>query len=84
VRELLLLGDEVMTKICVVKDRGAGKKVSESPCDGGTEGKDSDLNGCVWAPYLTTRCVLPVGVRRIEMRQPMGCHIKYRVENQIK
>jgi hypothetical protein len=47
VRELLLLGDEVMTKICVVKDRGAGKKESKSPCDGGAEGKDSGSNGCV-------------------------------------
>ena len=81
-RELPLLGDEVTTKICVAKGRGAGEK---EPCVGEETGKGNDSNGNVLAEDLMPRGrVLPVAVWKTEVRRMMGCRIIYRVGYQIK
>ena len=82
---LLLLGDEVTTKICVAKGREAGEKVREGPCEGGEYEKSNGLNGNVSAEELTPwGRVLPVAERKIEVRRMMGCQIIYHVEYPIK
>jgi len=85
VRGLLLPEDEVTTKICVAKGRGAGEKECESPCGGGENEKGKGSNGNVLAEDLALRGrVLPVEVCKIEVRRMMGCHIIYRVGYQLK
>lgn len=80
----MLLGDEVMTKICVSKGRGAGGEVRESPCEGGGNEKGKGSNGNALAEDLTPRRALPVAVWKIEVRRMMSCHIIYRVGYRIK
>lgn len=85
-RELLILEDEVMTKICVAKGQGAGEKERESPCGEGVNEKGKGSNENVLAEDLALRGrVLPVEVCKIEVRRMMmGCHIIYRVGYQLK
>ena len=80
----MLLGDEVTTKICVAKVRGAGEKVRESPCEGGETEKGNGSNGNVLAEDSTPRRGLPVVVWKIEVRRMMGCRIIYRVGYRMK
>jgi hypothetical protein len=84
VRELLLLGDEVTTKICVAKGLEAGEKVREGPCEGGECERGNGLNGNVSVEELTPCRVLPVAEWKIEVRRMMGCQIIYHVEYPIK